>query len=74
MACFQGKGITIDLIQAGDYFKLGADQSYMLALCALWYCFMQSLIGRGDWSDFEFYTNRLAEATKAKNLDWRSVQ
>jgi TPR repeat protein len=74
LCCFHGEGIINDFIEAGDYFKLGADQGYLSALCALWYCFMKSLIGRGDLSDFEFYTNCLAGATEAKDLDWHSVQ
>jgi hypothetical protein len=69
MAC--AVSVIIDFIEAGDYFKLGTDQDY---LPALWYCFMKVLIGRGDWHDFEFYTNRLAAVSEAKNMDWRSVQ
>jgi TPR repeat protein len=71
---FHGEGIINDFIEDGDYFKLGTDQDYLPALCALWYCFMVELICRGDLSDFEFYTNRLAAATEAENIDWRSIQ
>jgi hypothetical protein len=35
---------------------------------------MKELIGYGDWSDFEFYTDRLTAATEARNMGWRSVQ
>jgi TPR repeat protein len=74
LCCFQGEGVTIDFIEAGDYFKHGTDQDYVPALCALWHCFVEDLIGRGDSPDFEFYTKHLEAATEAKNLDWRSAQ
>jgi TPR repeat protein len=74
LCCFHGEGIINDSIEAGDYFKLGTDQGYLPALCALWYCFIKELVGRGDRSDCEFYANRLAAATEAENINWRSVQ